>query len=60
MVAATVAAFATINSLNQKTTFDRGIEKINHVVVIYMENHGFDNLYGQFEGADGLNGGKSW
>ena len=59
VVAATVAAFATINSINQKTAFDRGIEKINHVVVIYMENHGFDNLYGQFEGADGLNGGKS-
>lgn len=31
-----------------------GIEKVNHVVVIYMENHSFDNLYGQFEGAEGL------
>lgn len=31
-----------------------GIEKVNHVVVIYMENHSFDNLYGQFEGANGL------
>ena len=28
--------------------------KINHVVVIYMENHSFDNLYGDFPGADGL------
>jgi phospholipase C len=33
----------------------RGIKKVQHVVVIYMENHSFDNLYGQFEGADGLN-----
>ena len=29
------------------------ISKINHVVVIYMENHSFDNLYGSFPGADG-------
>jgi phospholipase C len=31
-----------------------GIQKVGHVVVVYMENHSFDNLYGQFEGADGL------
>jgi len=37
-----------------KEDFDESIKKINHVVVIYMENHSFDNLYGQFEGADGL------
>jgi phospholipase C len=30
------------------------IQKINHVVVIYLENHSFDNLYGQFAGANGL------
>ncbi|MDB5024561.1 MAG: acid phosphatase [Mucilaginibacter sp.] len=35
-------------------SFDEGIKKVNHVVVIYMENHSFDNLYGQFPGADGL------
>jgi len=34
------------------TTFD--ITKVNHVVVIYLENHSFDNLYGQFAGANGL------
>ena len=31
-----------------------GIRKINHVVVIYLENRSFDNLYGEFPGADGL------
>ncbi len=31
-----------------------GINKVNHVVVIYLENHSFDNLYGQFSGANGL------
>lgn len=33
---------------------DNGINKVNHVVVIYLENHSFDNLYGEFEGANGL------
>jgi phospholipase C len=27
---------------------------IGHVVVIYLENRSFDNLYGDFPGADGL------
>jgi len=30
------------------------LNKVKHVVVIYMENHSFDNLYGQFPGAEGL------
>ncbi|SDD35118.1 phospholipase C [Mucilaginibacter pineti] len=34
------------------------ISKVKHVVVIYMENHSFDNLYGQFPGADGLEQAK--
>jgi len=32
----------------------KSIKKVNHVVVIYMENHSFDNLYGEFPGANGL------
>ncbi|HSK86591.1 MAG TPA: alkaline phosphatase family protein [Rubrobacter sp.] len=27
---------------------------IDHVIVIFMENHSFDNLYGHFPGANGL------
>lgn len=38
--------------------FEKNIKKIKHVVVIYMENHSFDNLYGEFEGADGLSDAK--
>jgi phospholipase C len=30
------------------------VNKIKHVVVIYLENHSFDNLYGAFAGANGL------
>src|SRR3982074_642363 len=29
---------------------------IDHIVVIYQENHSFDNLYGGWEGVDGLGG----
>jgi phospholipase C len=32
----------------------QNINSVNHVVVIYMENHSFDNLYGQFAGANGI------
>jgi phospholipase C len=35
-----------------------GINKVGHVIVIYMENHSFDNLYGEFPGANGLANAK--
>jgi phospholipase C len=38
----------------KKDKQEAGINKVNHVVVIYLENHSFDNLYGQFTGANGL------
>ena len=28
--------------------------KVSHIVVIYQENHSFDNLYGSWEGVNGL------
>jgi phospholipase C len=33
---------------------DHQLSKIDHIVVIYQENHSFDNLYGGWEGVDGL------
>ncbi len=27
---------------------------IDHLIVIYLENHSFDNLFGMFPGANGL------
>jgi phospholipase C len=47
---------AALSSCSRPGAFDSGIKNINHVVVIYMENHSFDNLYGKFQGADGANG----
>jgi acid phosphatase len=34
----------------------KDLRKINHIVVIYEENHSFDNLYGGWEGVRGLSG----
>jgi len=31
-----------------------GLRKIDHFVVVYQENHSFDNLYGSWEKVDGL------
>jgi len=31
-----------------------GLDRIEHIVVIYAENRSFDHLYGLFPGADGL------
>ena len=31
-----------------------GLTQIENIVVIYLENHSFDNLYGFFPGADGI------
>src|SRR5690349_5358900 len=35
--------------------------KLDHIVVVYLENRSFDNLFGEFPGADGLRnaGGKA-
>jgi hypothetical protein len=30
------------------------LSRIHHIVVIYQENHSFDNLYGMWEGVNGL------
>jgi acid phosphatase len=32
-----------------------GLNKIDHIIVIYAENRSFDSLYGLFPGANGLN-----
>src|SRR5436190_12047984 len=48
--AATVVALAVPAAAQAKS----GMNKVDHVVVIYEENHSFDNLYGGWEGVDGL------
>lgn len=51
----------SITSTQEKidtTINNQNIDRVKHVVVIYMENRSFDNLYGQFEGANGLSNAK--
>ena len=31
-----------------------GLERVNHIIVIFLENRSFDQLYGLFPGADGI------
>jgi acid phosphatase len=33
---------------------DNKLKQVDHIVVIYEENHSFDNLYGGWEGVNGL------
>ena len=33
---------------------EKALKKIRHFVVIYQENHSFDNLYGEWERVDGV------
>jgi len=36
-----------------------GLERLNHIVVVVLENWSFDSLYGQFPGASGLTQAQS-
>src|SRR5438552_1743106 len=39
-------------------TADNTLSPIGHIIVITLENHSFDNLFGQFPGAEGLENAK--
>lgn len=32
----------------------QGLDRISHILVLYMENRSFDNIFGEFPGANGL------
>ena len=53
IVAFCLIVFSACKKNNPPVT-QADIDKIKHVVVIYLENHSFDNLYGSFPGANGL------
>ena len=52
-VSSTQAA-ALAGSFHSPAADQKTLDKINHIVVIYEENHSFDNLYGGWEGVNGL------
>jgi phospholipase C len=45
---------ATALQAKSAASEDAELGRLHHIVVIYLENHGFDNLYGEFPGANGL------
>src|SRR6266851_5028165 len=55
LLAAVAAAFvgAAIVSAAGAARGNDQLAKINHIVVVYEENHSFDNLYGGWEGVNG-------
>lgn len=58
-LAATVAFAALFAASAPAQAAPAGVEKINHIVVIYLENRSFDNLFGLFPGANGLEQAKT-
>jgi acid phosphatase len=32
----------------------QGLEKLSHILVLYLENRSFDNIFGEFPGANGI------
>src|ERR1700736_4086489 len=49
------AAFAALAACSQQpATPIAGLDRIEHIIVIYAENRSFDNLYGLFPGANGI------
>src|SRR5215470_990004 len=54
-LSAMALALASAPALAQKAApAPKGIDKIDHIIVIYLENHSFDEMFGHFPGADGL------
>jgi phospholipase C len=47
-------AVVSCSAAGPEESVPAGLKKIKHVVVIYQENHSFDNLYGTLPGVDGL------
>jgi acid phosphatase len=52
--ASLIAGCAAIQPKMGGAASAQGLAKIEHIVVIYAENHSFDNLYGMFPGANGV------
>src|SRR5438067_2499712 len=54
MLAATLALGITVVAASVSSGATSPLAKVKHIVVIYEENHSFDNLYGGWEGVNGI------
>ncbi len=53
MLPALIASLAIV-AAGASPALAKRFKHIDHVVVVFEENHSFDNLYGGWEGVDGL------
>ena len=51
---ASLALAAVVSSAPGIAQDARPLDKLSHIVVLYLENRSFDNLFGEFPGANGL------
>ncbi len=56
LLAAAIPVALSSDALGSRGKGPDQLSKINHIVVIYEENHSFDNLYGGWEGVNGIGG----
>ena len=54
MIARIFALAVALLVLAPAASAQRGLDRIEHILVVYLENRGFDHLYGTFPGANGL------
>lgn len=52
--AATLGLLACVAATWARAEAPSGLSAVNHIVVIYQENHSFDNLFGGWEGVEGI------
>jgi len=48
------ALLTVLGATGVQAAAPEGLKKIDHILVVYLENRSFDNLYGLFPGANGL------
>jgi phospholipase C len=53
-----LALATTAATAAPKAAKPHGLNQVGHIIVIYLENHSFDNLYGLFPGAEGISQAK--
>ncbi len=49
-----VAGLPTPGAAQSAGDAPKGLDRLQHIIVVYLENHSFDNLFGTFPGANGL------
>ena len=54
LLASASALAADAPAATAATVPNPALQRIRHLVVVFAENHSFDNLYGLFPGADGI------